>query len=110
MSNFYNVTIEVNGAKVTVSEASSAAVRELVGLDTVARSAFDDRLVSDIVCALADKNQRIPAIKFVRALRGWGLKEAKDWVDTHCPQRAASTLPPIESFQHARNKPVPGDI
>ena len=103
MSNFYNVTIEVNGAKVTVSEASSAAVRELVGLDTVARSVFDDRLVSDIVCALADKNQRIPAIKFVRALRGWGLKEAKDWVDTHCPQR-------IESYEHARNKPMPGDI
>jgi len=110
MSNFYNVTIEVNGAKVTVSEASGAAVRELVGLDVITRSSFDERLVSEIVSALCASDQRIPAIKFVRIIRAWGLREAKDWVDNNYPRPVPSTLPPIESFQHARNKPVPGDI
>lgn len=35
--------------------------------------------------SLTNANKKIEAIKLVRSLTGWGLKEAKDWVDLNCP-------------------------
>jgi hypothetical protein len=34
---------------------------------------------------LTRSNCRIPLIKAVRCITGWGLKEAKDWVDKRIP-------------------------
>lgn len=38
--------------------------------------------LEDQVRALLDQNQKIEAIKLAHQVRGWGLKESKDYVDS----------------------------
>lgn len=58
----------------------------------------------DTVLALLEMDRKIEAVKVVREVTGWGLKESKDYVDTFERQRAGAMVPvaPPRTYPPAR--------
>lgn len=55
----------------------------------------------DTICEYIRAGRKIPAIKEVRAQTGWGLKEAKEYLDKYLPV----INHPMGSMQHLRENP-----
>ena len=104
MANLYNVSVTLaNGAKITLPEVAPETLRAVVDPASQAQSSahysnmplltFPDddlRIMAEALCAA---QRRIPAIKLVRAIYGFGLKEAKDWIDRHFPATRYQDIP-----------------
>ena len=45
--------------------------------------AEDDELVQQLIAEGIPRHMKIKAIKFIRQVTGWGLRECKDWVEAH---------------------------
>ncbi len=75
----YVDTIETTGlppAVMTYSNQASSPVAP-------PRARQDERALDTLVRDLLAQDQKIQAVKLVRERTGWGLKEAKDYVDAH---------------------------
>lgn len=85
----YDVTITLpNGTTAKVAQMHATDLRDFgIEVETPQRAALDNSSeMRRSVGPLVRGNDRIGAIKLVRTLTGWGLKEAKGWVDTEFPR------------------------
>lgn len=92
-SHAYSVVFNCDGIVIKGSDAQHFLLREISRINYLEFGTLASRLSSrdrdDLfreAGALTAEGQRIQAIKLVRSVLGWGLKESKDYVDTHFPR------------------------
>ena len=83
------VNIPDRGLCILISDIDIEQLNNVAGYGDYAQQAVNTRIFSDVYI-IADQirdNRKIPAIKLIREQTGWGLKEAKEYIDKYMTSR-----------------------